>query len=50
MTQFLMGHCLFDLMITQLGHCERVLRFMGREVQGRYKFRMQAVKWMVAKL
>ena len=23
---------------------------MGSEVQGRYKFRMQAVKWAVAKL
>ena len=30
--------------------CERVLRFVGREVQGRQKFRMQAVKWAVAKL
>ena len=33
-----------------MGRCERVLRFMGREVQGRTKFRMQAVKWVVAKL
>ena len=35
---------------TGLGRCERVLRFMGREVQGRWKFRMQAVKWVSAKL
>ena len=34
----------------RLGRCERVLCFMGREVQGRYKFKMQAVKWVVAKL
>ena len=34
----------------RLGCCERVLRFIGREVQGRQNFRMQAVKWMVAKL
>ena len=33
-----------------LGRCEGVLRFMGREVQGRYKFRIQAVKWLIAKL
>ena len=34
----------------KIGRCERVLRFMGREVQGRQKFRMQTVKWAVAKL
>ena len=33
-----------------LGRCERVLHFMGREVQGRWKFRMKAVKWVVTKL
>ena len=34
----------------KLGRCERVLHFMGREVQGRQNFRTQAVKWVVAKL
>ena len=29
---------------------ERVFNFMGHEVQGRRNFRMQAVKWAVAKL
>ena len=33
-----------------MGRCARVLRFMGREVQGRYKFGIQAVKWVVVKL
>ena len=35
-----------------LGRCERVLRVVGheREVQGRQKCRMEAVKWAVAKL
>ena len=33
-----------------MGRCERVLCFIGREVQWRSKFRMQAVKWVVAKL
>ena len=33
-----------------LGHCERVLHFIGREVQGRQKFGMHAVKWVAAKL
>ena len=33
-----------------LGHCERFLRCMGREVQRRCDFRTQAVKWVVAKL
>ena len=36
--------------ISGVGRCERVLRFMGREVQGRQTFRMQAVKRVVAKL
>ena len=34
----------------KVGGCERVLRFMDREVQGRSNFRMQAVKWVVTKL
>ena len=33
-----------------VGRCKKVLHFMGREVTGRQKFRMQAVKWAVAKL
>ena len=33
------------IMNSKLGRCERVLRFMGRDVQGRYNFRMQAVKF-----
>ena len=32
----------------KMGHCERVLHFTSRE--GRYKSRMRAVKWVVAKL
>ena len=38
------------LCFSLLGCCERVLRFVGREVQWRLKLRMQAVKWAVAKL
>ena len=34
----------------RMGCCEKVLHFMGREVKGRYQFRMQAVKCVVAKL
>ena len=33
-----------------MGRCERVLHFMGREVQGRKKIRVEAAKWVVAKL
>ena len=33
-----------------MGCRERVLRFMGRRVQRRHKFRMHAVKWVAAKL
>ena len=32
-----------------LGRCERVLNFMGHEVQGSSRCRMKAVKWVVAK-
>ena len=38
------------LVETHLGRCESILHFMGREVKGRQKFRMQAVKCVVAKL
>ena len=34
----------------EVGRCERVLHFMGREVKGRQELRMQAVKWVVVKL
>ena len=41
----------FTQMSSELrGGCERVLHFMGREIKGRQKIRMQAVKWVVAKL
>ena len=33
-----------------MGSCERVLHFIGLEVKGRQKLRMQAVRWVVAKL
>ena len=35
---------------TDLGRCEGVLQFMGREVKRRQEFRMKAVKWVVTKL
>ena len=33
-----------------MGRCKRLLRFMGREVQGQKRLRMQSVKWVVVKL
>ena len=33
----------------RVGRCARVLHFMGREVTGRYKYRMKAVQWVVMK-
>ena len=40
----------FDYPWSFLGHCERVLHFIGRKVTRRQKFRMQAVKWVVVRL
>ena len=42
--------CSAEAETTCLDRCERVLHFMGREVTGRQKFRIQAFKWVVAKL
>ena len=33
-----------------MGRCEKFLCFMGRKLQGGKRFRILAVKWVVAKL
>ena len=46
-----LSSCLeIPLLLFLLGRCERVLRFMGREVLRETKIQNETVKWVVAKL